>query len=330
MKYLTMKGPKTTVIKEVPDVKPDDGQILIKIKYVGVCMSEHYNWSTAKEGEAFGHEPMGFVAEVGKNVTGFAVGDRVSGCWGNPLPGGGGMIEYALANPAYDTVVKIPDNIRDEDAVLEPLGCLLSAVSKARVQMPGTRVCVVGAGYMGCGAISLLKLRGAHVTAVDIRPESLADAKKYGADEVYLAEEAAKKFIDPDNDCASVGFDVVMEWGETDESLDLAIRMTNMCGQLCVGAYHTGPKRQVNMQLLNVKAADCLSVHPREMDLLGAGVRNAAALLSNGSWAFKNVPTKVYPMNKFDQAHEELETKYGKYMKAIIDMTWEDGEPYIV
>jgi len=49
--------------------------------------------------------------------------------------------------------------------------------------LPGTVVAGVGCGYMGCGAISLLKLRGAYVVAIDIRKESLDNAKKYGADE---------------------------------------------------------------------------------------------------------------------------------------------------
>jgi len=328
MKYLVTEG-KKTIIKDVPDVHPNDNQVKIKIKYVGVCMSEHHAWTVAKDGEGFGHEPMGVIAEMGKNVHGFKVGNRVSGCWGNPLPGGGGMVEYALADPSIDTVVKIPENIRDEDAVLEPLGCIMSAVSKARISLPGTRVCVVGTGYMGCGAIGLLKMRGAHVTAVDIRPESLADAKKYGADEVYFPAEAEAKFVDPNDPVSPIGFDVVFEWGETNESLDLAIRLTNMCGQLCIGAYHTGGKRLVDMQMLNVKAVECLSTHPREMDLLGQSIRNSAVLLSNGEWNYSNVPTKIYPMNQFDRAHEELETKYGKYMKALIDMSCEDGEPYI-
>jgi len=47
-------------------------------------------------------------------------------------------------------------------------------------------------------------------------------------------------------------------------------------------------------------------------------------------WNFKNIPTKVYPMNKFDEAQADLETKYGKYMKAVIDMTKLDGEPYVI
>ena len=240
------------------------------------------------------------------------------------------MIEYAAADPNKSCIVKIPDDLRDTDAILEPLACIMSAVSKVKIAMPGTRVCIVGVGYMGCGAISLLKTRGAYVVAVDIRKESLKDAKKYGADEVFFADEAKDKFVSEPGDLSKTGFDVVMEWGETEESLDLSINLTNCCGQLCIGAYHTGGKRLVDVQQLNIKAIECLSTHPREWNLSNIGARNAVKLLSSGQWNYKHVPTKVYPRNKFDQAQEELETKYGKYMKAAIDMTSEDFEPYIV
>ena len=120
-----------------------------------------------------------------------------------------------------------------------------------------------------------------------------------------------------------------MEWAETNESLDLAINLTKMCGQLCIGAYHTGGKRLVDVQQLNVKAIECLNTHPREAHLSEMGAHNAVKLLSSGVWNFKDMPVKIYPMNKFDLAQAEQETKYGKYIKAIIDMTMLDGEPYI-
>lgn len=329
MKHVVMTGPKKSEVVELQNVTPNDNEVLIKLKYVGVCMSEHYDWSVAKAGAAFGHEPMGVIEAVGKNVTGYKVGDRVSGLWGSTLPGAGGMVEYAVADPSKSVIVVLPEELKDTDAILEPLSCIMSAVSKARIPMPGTRVCVVGAGYMGCGAISLLKTRGAYVVAVDIRAESLENAKKYGADEVYLVEEAREKYL-PNYDMNGKGFDVVMEWGETDDSLDLAINLTNYCGQLCIGAYHTGGKRLVDVQQLNLKAIECLSTHPREAHLNDIGARNTVRLLTSGEWNFVGVPTKVYPRDKFDQAQEELETKYGKYMKAVIDMTAEDFEPYII
>ena len=121
-----------------------------------------------------------------------------------------------------------------------------------------------------------------------------------------------------------------MEWGETAESLDLAINITRMCGQLCIGAYHTGGKRLVDVQQLNVKAIDCLSTHPREQDMNRTGCERAIKMLSDGSWNFKGLPTKIYPVALFDTAHAELEEKYGRYMKALVDFERADFEPYII
>ena len=321
MKAVITVGPKTSVIKEVDMPVMNDDSVMIKLKYCGICHSEHYDWANSPDGGAFGHEPMGVIVEVGKNVTGFEVGDHVSGMWGSTLPGAGAMVQYAVADVRKSTILKIPDNVRDEDAVLEPLSCMFSAVSKVKDTMPGTKVCVVGCGYMGCGAVSLLKLRGFYVVAVDIRETSRQDALTYGADEVYTPEEALLKYRS--------AFAVVCEWGETNESLDLAINLTAECGLLCVGAYHTGPKRMVDMQQLGVKAIVLNNTHPREPWLSDTGAKNAMRMLASGEWKFKNIPTMIYPMDQFDRAQQEQETKYGHYMKALLNMEMETGEPYM-
>ena len=330
MKKLFAVGPKKCELREVDmPVIEKSNQMLIKLKYCGVCRSEHYDWENAKEGMSFGHEPMGVVCEVGADVKKFKVGDRVSGLFS-------GGAEYAVASEG--NVVKVPDNVTDEQAVAEPLGCLISAISKVRIPVVGALVAVVGCGYMGCGAISLLKMRGAYVVAGDINKVCLEDAKRYGADEVYTPDELPAQYLTVDgdhNDYESAvdgkrGFDLVMEWAETNESLDLAINMTAQCGQLAVGAYHTGEKRLVNVQQLGVKAIDMLNTHPREWDLLTEGCNNAMDMFGRDVWCFKNVPTKVWPITQFDNAQGELTEKYGKYMKSLVDWTKPDGEPYII
>ena len=328
MKKLVMKAPKQSKLidVEMPTLK-DENSVIVKLKYCGVCMSEHYDWEHAKDGMTFGHEGIGVVHQIGKNVTTVKVGDRVSG----PIYGGA---EYTC-NDARNLIV-IPDNIKDEEAVLEPLGCLISAVSKVKIPVVGDTVAVVGCGYMGCGAISLLKMRGARVIGFDIRKECLENALKYGASEVYTPEEYLKKnnsgFVATGTGTfgSNGGFPLVMEWGENNESLDFAINITATCGQLAIGAYHTGEKRSVDVQQLNVKAIDCLSTHPREWDLLLASCHNAINLMANDMWNYKHVPTKVYPVTKFDNAQGELTSKYGKWMKALIDWEHLDIEPYII
>lgn len=327
MKKLVMNGPRQSELIEVaiPNIEKDT-QILVRNKYCGVCMSEHYDWEHAKPGRSFGHEPIGIVEAVGKAVTRVKVGDRVTGLFG-------GGAEYVIAEEQQ--VFLIPDNVEDIEAIAEPLSCLISAVSKVKIPVIGEKVAVVGCGYMGCGAISLLKMRGAYVVGVDIKREALEDAKLYGADEVYTPDELPTHYKDvPGSGIGfqsdGLGFRLVMEWGETNESLDLAINMTRMCGQLAIGAYHTGEKRLVDMQQLNVKAIDCLSTHPREMELNYAGCRNALKMLSDNTWNYKHVKTKVYPITQFDKAQAELPEKAGKYMKAIVDWTKFEGEAYII
>ena len=291
MKQIISVSPMKTELREVSEPRiTRPTQVKVKVKYCGVCMSEHYGWLTANEGRPFGHEPIGIVTEVGASVTRFKTGDRVSGLFG-------GSAEYAVSE--VENVFKIPDNVTDTEAILEPLSCLISAVSKVKISVIGERVAVVGCGYMGCGAISLLKKRGAYVVAVDIKPESLENARLYGADEALLVSELPDRyFYIPGSglDFAGEpgGFPLVMEWGETEDSLDLAIRMTRQCGQLAIGAYHTGGKRLVDVQMLNVKAIDCLSTHPREIELNRAACASAVAMLGDGSWSFSGQSTLAW------------------------------------
>lgn len=327
MKKLVIVEPKKCEIIEVPTPEINDDQILVKIKYYGVCMSEHHAWEIAEKSngidEGLGHEPMGYVEKVGKNVTKVKPGDRVTGLFGT------GIAEYNVATE--DKIFKIPDNVKDEYAIGEPLSCALSAVSKCRNIFPGeTSIGVVGCGYMGCAIISLLKLRGAgKIIAVDVNEESRKNALKYGADEVYTPDTVPAEYLAGRDNPAEGGLDLVYEWAETNESIDLAIRMTKMCGQLCIGAYHTGEKRLVDLQLCGVKAIDMLNTHPREFHLSQKGCQNALDMLSRGKWCYQGFPVKIYPMNKFDEAHTDITKKYGIYMKSLIDCTIFDGEPYI-
>ena len=327
MKRVVMTGHGRSTVEEIPDIHAGENELLIRLRYMGICMSEFDAWKTAEKGDVFGHEPMGEVVEVGRNVTGFSVGDRVSGLWAE------GMVEYNAVDPAKELVIKVPDNVSDEDAIVEPLACILSAASKARIGVPGAKVLVVGCGYMGCGAISVLKLRSAYVIAVDTNPDALANARKYGADETMTPQEALEKYgasVDENGKRHFNGIPTVMEWGGNERSLDTAINLTAMCGQLCVGGYHTGGRRSVDMQQLNVKAILCQSVHPREEDLLRECAANSLELLSSGGWCFCGVPTMIYPMFQYDRAYAELTEKKLPFMKALLDMRMLNGEPRLI
>lgn len=314
MKRNVMAGPGRSVLEDVPvpDIRPDE--LLVKIKYCGVCRSEHDAWKEAQAGRLFGHEPVGTVARVGAEVTGFQAGDRVSGL---SYPA---MAEYVVFKASR--TVKIPDELSDEDAMAEPLACLVSAISKLPLGQYMQPVAVVGCGFMGLGAVSLLKLKSAGpIIAVDVRAQARENALKLGADEAWHPDDLPPHYLATwDRGCEG-GFPVVTEWAESNQALDLAGRMTAIGGTLGIGSYHSGGPRQVDMQLWNYKALTAISLHERDMDRMVECYRQAYGLLASGRWPFMGLAHKIYRLDQFDLAQEEIITKPGGFIKGIIDCT---------
>ena len=60
------------------------------------------------------------------------------------------------------------------------------------------------------------------------------------------------------------------------------------------------------------------------------GCQRAIKMLDDGRWNFKSLPVKVYPSTQIDRAHEELTSKSGSYLKALLVFDKSEGEPYIL
>jgi threonine dehydrogenase-like Zn-dependent dehydrogenase len=324
MKSLIMEGPEKSKVIEVPMPVIGENQLLVKVKYTGVCHSEMYPWSVANAGDRFGHEPMGTVVETGASVTGFKAGDRVSGL-------GGGYAEYIAMDA--DRAVIIPDNVADEDATIEAHSCLISAAARVFVETPGDTVAVVGCGYMGLGIISLLKLKGAgKIVAVDLREEALANALKFGADEVYTPDKLPYNYIlNWDNwgkadltrqgeqvDIFNTGFKTVVEFTGTQSGLRLAGDMASAHGFLGIGGYHNDCERKVDFKLWNVKALMANSLHERRADYQTRCCKQAVELISSGKWNFKGLATHIFNLDEFDKANETVRSKPAGYIKALV------------
>lgn len=312
MKRCVMAGPGHSVLEEVavPSIGPDE--ILVKMRYCGVCRSEHDAWRDAQPGRLLGHEPVGTVARLGEQVQGFALGQRVSGL---SYPA---MAEYVVFKARH--TVAVPDTISDEDAMAEPLACLVSAIQKLPLYRFAAPVGVVGCGFMGLGAVSLLRMKNAGpIIAVDVREEARAQALALGAEEAYHPDEVPQQYLATWELGFEGGLGVVTEWAENEQALDLAGRMCAIDGTLGIGSYHSGGRRQVDMQLWNYKALTAISLHERDMDRMVACYRAAYELLASGRWAFLNLPHKVYRLDQFDLAQQEILTKPGGFVKGLID-----------
>ncbi|MEU2778784.1 zinc-binding dehydrogenase [Streptomyces sp. NPDC007162] len=206
----TMKSVQTAGVGriEVVDVErpvPGPKDVLLRIRAGGVCgtdvtflrmggMPARAHLGGDLVPVALGHEPAGEIVEVGAEVTGLEVGDRVVvnpqdaptgiiGCGGRY----GALSEYLLIENAEAgrSVAVFPDTVPFEVACLnEPMAVSRHAVNRSGAG-PDDRVVVFGAGPIGLGATIWLKLRGVgHVVVVDVIPSRLEKALAVGADAV--------------------------------------------------------------------------------------------------------------------------------------------------
>jgi threonine 3-dehydrogenase len=190
--------------------KPEVGHndVLIKVNQTAICGTDIHifkwdDWAqaTIPVPLAVGHEFCGEIVEMGIEVRGFAVGDRVSaeghitcGVCRNCRAGRrhlcmntvgvgvnrpGAFAEY-LSVPAFN-VFKLPDAISDDVAsILDPLGnATHTALS---FDLVGEDVLITGAGPIGIMAVAIARYAGArHVVITDINDYRLELARKMGA-----------------------------------------------------------------------------------------------------------------------------------------------------
>lgn len=196
MKAAAFFGKKDIRIAEVeyPGLR-DDG-VIIKIKVCGICGSDLHVYNSSMLVEAstkvidgyriIGHEFTGEIVEVGKDVTGFKVGDRVASVHNK-----GGMAEYVeVHGNRLKNLFKLPDHLRyDTAATLEPL---CNPMHSYHLREPGDNetVAIFGAGIIGLGYLQIVKAyTKTRTIIVDVSSLRLNIAKRIGADFVLNARE---------------------------------------------------------------------------------------------------------------------------------------------
>ncbi len=204
MKAALFTEPGKLSIIEVPKPNVGSKEILIRVKTCATCGTDakifRHGHPRLKPPQIIGHEISGEVVEVGSQIDGFRLGDRVQviaaipcgECWlcesnrmticENQLSMGyqfaGGFAEYMVIPwevIRVDGVNLIPDNVSfDEAAVTEPLACVLNSQEIVGVTK-GDTVLVMGAGPIGCLHVRLARALGAErVFLADVNGDRLA------------------------------------------------------------------------------------------------------------------------------------------------------------
>lgn len=196
-------------LKTVPDPTPEVHGVVVKVQATGVCRSDWHGWVGHDTDIVLphvpGHELAGVVEAVGKDVSKWRVGDRVTvpfvgGCGACPechsgnqqvcekqfQPGfthWGSFAEYVSIHKADINLVALPETL--DFATAASLGCRFVTSFRAVVDQgktsAGQWVAVHGCGGVGLSAIMIANAVGANVVAIDISDEKLAMARAMGA-----------------------------------------------------------------------------------------------------------------------------------------------------
>lgn len=348
MKAIVYRGPEQMVVEDVEKPVAGPTDVIVKTKYASICGGELHTYRCGygqKPGRILGHEYIGYAEEVGAEVEGIEVGDRVWGmnysvcgtCWycengeyancsklldyctGNGIPGG--HAQYVKLAPAIlgQTIHKIPDSIPDTHAALiEPFG--VGADEVAGNVKEGDKVVVIGCGMIGNAIIQFAKLAGAaSITAVDVSPARLEIAKLCGAEyTINSAEEdvleAIQKIYGPNAWFygESGRCDVAFETAGVANTLNNAIDCVRAGGKVVLVA---PSEHNVNLNLAAVINKQPQFVIP----VSGSHVADVIDAMANGKLVVEPLITDIFPYYEATKAFE-TQSRPEKGMKALIQM----------
>ncbi|MBT6466626.1 MAG: L-threonine 3-dehydrogenase [Kordiimonadaceae bacterium] len=273
---------------EIPVIGHND--VLVKIKKTAICGTDiHiFNWDewaqkTIPIPMTVGHEFAGKIVEIGSEVRGINIGDRVSAeghitcgfcrkCRAgerhlcrNSLGVGvnrpGAFAEF-ISVPACN-ICLLPDTISDDlGAMLDPLGN--AAHTALEFDLVGEDVLITGAGPIGIMAVAIAKHVGArHVVITDVNNTRLDLAKKMGATRAVNVKNQNLRDVMEDLRMTE-GFDVGLEMSGNAEAFSDMLEIMNHGGKIAMlGIIPAGTA--INWDHIIFKGLEIKGIYGRKM-----------------------------------------------------------------
>ena len=341
MKALVHTQPYKFEFKDVPQPRPGDEEILVRVKAVGICGSDVHGY-TGQTGRRIppiimGHEASGVVEAIGRNARNVAVGDRITfdstvycnQCrWcrlgrvnlcddrkilGVSIPAfrrEGCMAEYVVM--PWWIAYKLPEAVSFEEAALvEPAGVSMHAARITPIDV-NDLVAVVGAGPIGLFAIQALKVKGAgKVIALDVREERLAFARQLGADITINPSQGDVK-AEMQRLVGRADVDAVLEAVGTPPAVDLGFKIVRRGGHLTLIGNVT-PQVTVNLQDLIMR-----ELNIRGSFAIAGEYRAVLDLMAQGRIQAKPLISQTRPLSEGQAAFDVLHKGDPKLFKIVL------------
>jgi threonine 3-dehydrogenase len=323
---------------DVPEPEVGHNDLLIKIHKTAICGTDvHiYNWDHWSQenvplGLVTGHEYVGEVVGMGQEVSGFAVGDRVSGeghitcghcrncragrrhlcrnTQGVGVNRAGAFAEY-LVIPAFNAF-KLPADVTDDMAVIfDPFG---NAVHTAlSFNMVAEDVLITGAGPIGIMAAAVARHVGArHIVVTDINDYRLELAQQMGATRtVNVAQESLSDVMKQLK--MTEGFDVGLEMSGVPSAFRSMLESMNNGGKIAMLGI---PPEQMGIDWSQVifKGLEIKGIYGREMFETWYKM---AGLIQSGL-DLKPIITHHFSIDEFQKGFDIMRS--GQSGKVILD-----------
>ncbi len=339
MKALSKLKPEVGIwMTDEPEPEVGHNDIKIKIKKSSICGTDvHiYNWdqwsqNTVPVPMVVGHEYVGEVVEIGQEVNGIKIGDRVSGeghitcghcrnCRGgrrhlcrNTLGVGvnrpGSFAEY-LVIPAFNAF-KIPVEIADDlAAIFDPYG---NAVHTAlSFDLVGEDVLITGAGPIGIMAAAICKHVGArHVVVTDVNDYRLDLARELGATLAVNVTQTDLHDVMKQLGMTE-GFDVGLEMSGVPQAFNSMLDTMNNGGRIAILGIPAKPI-EFDVNKVIFKGMTLKGIYGREMFETWYKM---ASLLQSGL-DIENVITHHFHIDEFQQSFDIMRS--GQSGKVILN-----------
>lgn len=340
MLQAVMTAPGKIEFRDVPKPIPQDNQVIIQVKRIGVCGSDIHVFHGLHPYTGYpivqGHEVSGIIAEVGSQVKSLSVGDKVTfmpqvTC-GKCYPCRHGMYHICelLKVMGFQTdgaaqeffaidaekVLRLPDNISfDQAAMVEPLSVAVHAIARSGEDVQDKNVLVLGAGTIGNLVGQVVKASGAKVVMItDVNDYKLDKARQCGLDfAVNPHKEDLNQVIlrvfGPDR------ADLILECVGVQETITQAISNARK-GTTIVVVGVFAQKPQVDLGL----------VQDRELSLVGTlmyqkrDYEKAIELVAGGKLFLDEMITHHFPFKEYANAYKTIDRAKGNIMKVMITL----------
>ncbi|MBN1933665.1 MAG: alcohol dehydrogenase catalytic domain-containing protein [Anaerolineae bacterium] len=336
MKASYYQGNKTLTVGDAPHVPPGPGEVRIDVAYCGICGTDLHIYQghmdkRVKIPQIMGHEMSGTLAEIGQDVEGWTVGERVvvrplDPCGECPACRAGhghicyrlkflgvdtpGAFQGAWTVPAH-TLHRIPaDMPLDKAALIEPVAVACHDVRRGGVQA-GEFAAVIGGGPIGMLVALVARQAGARVLISEINPYRLKLAAEMGFEAVNPAEVDLVRLVEERT--AGAGADVVFEVSGSQPGATTMTQLARTRGRIVVVAIFAF-KPEVDLHR-------CFW---RELTLIGTRVyepqdfERAIELVATGAIDVEPLISARLPLGALQSAFEDI--KAGKnLMKVLID-----------